>query len=93
MKVVSWNCRGLGRENKVESIRNIIKSRRLDILLLQETKISDVEVMVLSQHFWTNSQGFAISSKGALGGITTFFSSKYDIKNVKENQHWLLTEF
>ena len=77
----------MGRENKVEAIKYIIKSERLDILLLQETKMSDVEVLALSQHFWTTSQGNAISSKGALGGITTFFSSKYDIKNVKENQH------
>ena len=45
MKAVSWNCRGLGGENKVESIRNILKSGRPDILLLQETKMSDVEVL------------------------------------------------
>ena len=48
MKVVSWNCRGLGGENKVEAIKNIIKYERPDIMLLQETKMSDVEVLVLS---------------------------------------------
>ena len=47
MKVVSWNYRGLGIENKVEAIRNIIKSESPDILLLEETKMSDVEVLVL----------------------------------------------
>ena len=93
MKAVSWNCRGLGGENKVEAIKNIIKSERPDILLLQETKMSDVEVLALSQHFWNISQGFAINSRGALGGIASFFASKYEIKITKENQHWLLTEF
>ena len=83
----------MGRAKKVEAIKDIIKSERLDIVLIQETKMSDVEVLALSQHFWTNNQGNTISSRGALGGISTFFSSKYEIKNVKENQHWILTEF
>ena len=93
MKIVSWNCRGLGETNKVEAIKDIIKYERPNILLIQETKMSDVEVLALSHLFWTNSQGNAISSRGALGGIETLFSSKYVIKNVKENQNWLLTEF
>ena len=93
MKVVSWNYRGLGGENKVEAIRNIIKYEWPNILLLQETKMSDVEVLMLSQHFWTTSQGIAVSSKGASRGIANFFASKYEIKTIKENQHWLLSEF
>ena len=68
----------------MEAIKDIINYERIDILLLQETKMSDVEVLALSHWFWTKNQGNAISSKGALGGIATFFSSKYEIKNVKE---------
>ena len=83
MKTVSWNCRGLGGANKVEAIKDIIKFERPYILLIQETKMSDVEVLVLSHLFWKNIQGNSISSIGASGGITTFFSSKYVIKNVK----------
>ena len=73
----------MGGENKVESIKDIIKSERLDFLLIQETKMSDVEVFALSHLFWKNIQGNDISSRGASGGITTLFSSKYVIKNVK----------
>ena len=93
MKVVSWNCIGLGETNKVEAIRDIIKSKRPDILLIQETKMSDVEVLALLHCVWTINQGKAISSNGASRGITNFLSSKYVIKNVKENQNWLLIEF
>ena len=93
MKVASWNCRGLGKTNKVEAIRDIIKTKRPDILFIQETKMSDVEVSALMHCSWTMNQGKAISSNGASGGITTFLSSKYVIKNVKENEHWLLTKF
>ena len=93
MKTVSWNCIGLGETNKVEAIKDIIKSERPDILLIQETKMSDVEVLALSHLFWKNSQGNTISFRGASRGIATFFSSKFVIKNVKEKHHWLLTEF
>ena len=77
----------------MEAIRNIIKSERPDILLHHETKMSDVEVLALSHHFWTHNQGSSISSRGASGGITTFFARKYEIKTIKENHHWLLSEF
>ena len=80
MKIVSWNCRGLGGSRKVEAIKEIIKSERLDILLLQETKMSNVEAMALSCLFWKNSKGKAVSSKGASGGITTIISGKFLVK-------------
>ena len=86
MKVVSWNCRGLGRTNKVESIRNTIKTESPDILLIQETKMSVVEVLALSHCSSTINQGKVISCNGSSRGIAIFLSSKYVIKNVKENQ-------
>ena len=63
----------MGGTNKVEAIKDIIKSERPDILLIQETKMSDVEVLALSQHFRTTIQGNDISSRGASGGITVIF--------------------
>ena len=93
MKAVSWNCKGMGSANKVEAIKDITGPERLDLLLIQEKKMNDVEVLALSQHLWKNSQGNAISSQGASGAIKTFFSRKYYIKDIKENQYWILTEF
>ena len=77
----------------MEAIRDIIKSERPNILLIQETKMSVVEVLAISRRFKTINHGKAINSNGASRGIMTFFSSKYVIKNVKENQNWPLTEF
>ena len=51
LKTVSWNYRGLGGLNKVEARKEIIKSKKPNILLLQETKMPDVEAMELSCHF------------------------------------------
>ena len=86
MKAISWNWRGLGEANKVEEIKYIIRHERPDLLLIQETKMSDVEVLALSQHCWKNNQGKSLALKGPQGKIT-FFSSKYDIKNIEENQY------
>ena len=51
LKALSWNYRGLGGLSKVEAIKEIINFERLDILLLQETKMPDVEAMALSWCF------------------------------------------
>ena len=77
----------MGGLRKVEAIKEIIKSERLDILLLQETKMPDVEAMALSCLFWKNSKGKAISSRGASGGIATIFSGKFLVKSIKESHH------
>ena len=50
--------------------------------------------------FWRSHNTFGqparvlpLAPEGLPGGIATFFASKYEIKTVKENQHWLLAEF
>ena len=50
MIIVSWNCRGLGSSSKVEAIKNMIKSKKLDIMMIQETKMVEDGVMALSQY-------------------------------------------
>ena len=92
MKVVSWNYRGSGGSSKVEAIKYIIKYERPYLLLIQETKMLDVEAMSLSCLLWKNSKGKAISSKGAYRGIATIISFKFLVKSIREIHHWLLTE-
>lgn len=74
-------------------MRELIKSERPDILLIQETKMSNVEVMALAHCFWKDCHGSAVSSIGAFGGMVTLFSSKYYCNTIKECQHWILSEF
>eukprot|EP00253_Pinus_taeda_P032996 PITA_32996 len=39
MKLVSWNCRGLGNPSKLEAVKDLLKTEPSDILMLQEAKI------------------------------------------------------
>ena len=76
----------------MEAIKDIIKYERPYIPLLQEKKMSDVEVLVLTT-LLDKQPGKHYKLQRGIRRNNNFFSRKYDIKNVKENQYWVLTEF
>ena len=44
--------------------------------------------------FWKKGPGTAISSKGASGGIATFWdSAKFELVNEESSDHWIFTSF
>jgi exonuclease III len=55
MKLTSWNCRGLGSKKKEEALRDILRATKTDILLIQETKMSQQDSMKVSKNVWKSS--------------------------------------
>jgi hypothetical protein len=43
-----------------------------EILLIQETKLEEPDLLQASKTFWKKGQGKEVSAIGALGGIDTF---------------------
>ena len=39
MKIISWNIQGLNNPHKQDILKNMIRDNRLDILVIQETKM------------------------------------------------------
>jgi exonuclease III len=39
MKILSWNCRGLGKPSAVRDLRQLIKTHQPDLIFLSETKL------------------------------------------------------
>ncbi|MCI72567.1 RNA-directed DNA polymerase (Reverse transcriptase), partial [Trifolium medium] len=39
MKLISWNCRGLGNPTAVRALKKLIKDQSPDIVFLMETKL------------------------------------------------------
>ena len=61
MLIASWNCRGLGNPNKVESFKDLLKLDSTDIVMLQETKINEEALLFLSRTKWKFNDGIAVS--------------------------------
>jgi exonuclease III len=45
MKIISWNCRGLGSNHKKEEIKKLLQVEKPSILMLQETKMREQETL------------------------------------------------
>ena len=73
MLLTSWNCRGLGHSSKVEAIKNLMKLAPTDLLLLQETKIEEDSLLLISKNKWNLSSGKAVSTRGSCGGLDTLW--------------------
>lgn len=93
MKIVSWNCRGLGHKDKKEAMGKLIRSKKPQILLIQKTKMKGKDVLLEMQKIWKTSIGAAISARGASGGICTLWNPKiFHLDSKYEVAHWLMTK-
>ena len=64
MNIVSWNCRGLGNSSKVEVVKDVLRIASPDVLMLQETKIEEGNLLSLSKKIWKKNAGKAVSAWG-----------------------------
>jgi len=93
MRLVSWNCRGLGNPSKAEAVENLLKSELPEILMHQETKIEGEALLKLSKGKWKTKVGKAVSAKGTCGRIATLWEAdKFQLESSFQTQHWIYTE-
>ena len=93
MKLVSWNCSGLGQSSKAESVNDLIKMASPDVLMLQETKIDEDSLLSTSCKKWKTNVGKAVRAKGTAGGIATLWSkNSFSLENSFNMQHWIFTK-
>ena len=93
MNLVSWNCRGLGGNQKVEAIKRFKFSEKISILTIQETKMQEEDSLSVFKKFWKNGEGKGVSALGASGGKLTWWDKNlFKFKSAIENRHWLFLE-
>ena len=93
MRLISWNCRGLGNPSKAEAIKDLLKMEPSDILMLQETEIEGKALLDTSKMKWKKKAGKAVSSRGSSGGLATLWSEDlFQLNKSHETQHWIFTE-
>ena len=92
MQYVSWNCRGLGSTIKEEAIRDLVRAMMPEVLI-QETKLEEEALLRARNSFWKKGPGRAVSTRGASGGLATFWdSAKLDLVEEGRTTHWLFTK-
>jgi exonuclease III len=88
MKVISWNWRGLGSRTKEDTMKDLIRTSNIDILLIQETKMEEQDFLLASQKFWKKGARVVFSARGASGGIGTLWdTSKFELVLTKSCTH------
>ena len=93
MQIVSWNCRGLGNPIKAEAVNDLMRMVPSDIFLLQESKIEEESLLLLSKTKWKLTAGKAISARSSCGGIATLWcEEKFQLKKWFSKQHWIFSE-
>ena len=73
MLLVSWNCRGLGNPFKANAVNDLLRMDPSDILLLQETKVDEEVLLLLSKNKCKLNSGKAVSARGTCGGLATLW--------------------
>ena len=71
MQITSWNCRGLGNPKKVDAVKYLLRMEPSDILLLQETKIVEDGLLLLSKTRWKKNSGMDVTARGTSRGLPT----------------------
>ncbi|CAM8920109.1 unnamed protein product [Rhodiola kirilowii] len=75
MRIISWNCRGLGRPRTVRALKELISSNRPQILGLIETKLKDSRWDQLKLNLGYRCC-FAVSSRGRAGGLALLWNEQ-----------------
>ena len=73
MQITSWNRRGLGNPIKDEVVEDLMRMFPYEILLLQETKIEEEALLLLSKNKWKSNAGKVVNARGACGGLATLW--------------------
>ena len=76
MQVTSWNSRGLGNLIKAKVVKDLMKMASSEILLLQETKIEEEALLILSKSNWNLNVGKVVSARGSSGGLATLWNEE-----------------
>ena len=93
MQITSWNYRSLGNPKKENAVKDLLRMEPSDILLLQETKIGEDALLLLSKTKWKKNSGMVVSASRTSGGLVTLWSEEYFLLKVSyASQHWIFTD-
>jgi exonuclease III len=94
MKLLSWNCRGLGKASAVRAIRQLILTHQPDMIFLTETKFQNCDFKFKTNTFGPSlSNCFVvdctISTRNRRGGLALFWTNNVNINIIGFNDNMI----
>lgn len=74
MKVMSWNVRGLNKSHKQLALKNYVLEHKIDVLLLQETKMKKANFDNIAKYLWLGATYSYSDADGASGGLVVLWN-------------------
>lgn len=92
MKVMSWNVRGLGRKEKRGKIKKLVFDRKVELLMMQETKRRSMnDCFVRSLWPLENFEFMVVDSDGSAGGLICVWNPKvFQLKDCCSTRNFIL---
>lgn len=89
MKVISWNCRGLGHLSKIVSLKDLTAHEKPGIVMIQETKQKLQEITTIIEQL-RHYEGQICEARGASRGITTMWKKNtWKCTSKIVNPYWI----
>ena len=78
MKILSWNCRGLGNPRAVHDLHNLVKDKGPDLVFFMETKLEAYRWEFLKRKL--RYEGcFVVNPLGRSGGLALLWKMETDV--------------
>lgn len=92
MKVLSWNIRGLGKLEKRRSLKNLIKEKMVDMVLIQEAKGSCMDENFVRSLWPEDDLGcIGVDTEGSVGGLLCLWKPEvFQIKGCCSSRNFIL---
>ena len=79
MRILSWNCRGMGSKWTISYLSEIRHKHKPDFLFLSETKQESELVLKFQAHFGYDNL-VIVDPVGRSGGLALFYNNEYQVK-------------
>lgn len=94
MKIMSWNCKGMGHPDSLIYLKMVIRQKQPDCIFLMETKL-DKNRMERIYHSLKFKYSVIMEAKGSAGGITLMWSEEINIQCIWKSScllHWIVID-
>lgn len=93
MKIVSWNCRGLGGPSTISQLKETLRVHGPDLVFICETKQSRPFVQTVCRKLKLKNRWDAVNPRGRSGGLLIFWSLNVQVIQVVTSPFSIEVEF